>query len=280
MAIQQRLGPQPWYTKYEKLVQWLTLLLVVVGGIAHYFFIDLPSVRSVEETRKLTRNLTEESKRNQALLEQRLLEAKANTDALATNVTQMKAQVELARAQIDQLNDPTRKASDKLALAKLRVDQTRSVDELVESLRPNMQISLLPTATWKDNYIAFNFVIKNASPRTIIVDEPKISITMNPSANSEGGQTLPRLPRADEVVVAICTAGHVPPGDAFPCGASLSTKVSTAGIKSLSYVASFSARTDISEDSKTWRMISAEYPATTLTTKLRVVNTMRGQVHP
>lgn len=278
MAIQQRADPQPWYAKYEKIVQWATLGIVVLGGIAHYLLVDLPSVRSIEESRRLTQQMTEESKKNQVLLEQRLIEAKANTDALVANVDQIKSQIELARATIDQITDPMKKASDRLTLAKQRVEQTRSIDELIESLRPNIQVSMAPIIPWHDFGINIPITIKNASSRSIIVDQPVISVTMNPNPDPVAAQRLPRLPHADEITTSICQAGAINPGDAFPCAAIVSSKVSTGGVMSLSFSVKFAARTDIAKESNTWKMISAEYPRSYFESKFKTTQTFNGTV--
>lgn len=278
MAIQEPAGRQPWYTKYEKIVQWATLGIVVLGGIAHYLLIDLPSVRSIEESRRLTQQMTEESKKNQVLLEQRLLEAKVNTEALVANVDQIKTQIELARATIDQITDPTKKASERLTLAKQKVEKIRSIDELIESLRPNMQVSMDQTVTWNDFAIDIPVTIKNASSHSIIVDQPVISMTMNPNPDPVAAQQLPRLPHPDEITTTICKAGVINPGEAFPCALIVSSKVSTRGVTSLRFSAKFAVRTDIDKESNTWKMISAEYPRSYIERKLKATLTFNGFV--
>ncbi len=278
MVIRQSSGPQPWYAKYEKIVQWATLGIVVLGGIAHYLLVDLPSVRSIEESRRLTQQMTEESKKNQVLLEQRLIEAKANTEALVANVDQVRSQIELARATIDQITDPMKKDSDRLTLAKQRVEQTRSIDELIESLRPNMQVSMSPKVHWADFVIIIPITIKNASSRAIFVDKPGISVTMNPNPDPVAAERLPRLPHADEITTSLCQAGLINPGDTFPCSATVSSRVSTGGVMSLSLSVQFAARTDIAKESKTWKMISAEYPHSYFEPKLKATLTFNGTV--
>lgn len=268
----------PWYSRYEKLVQWFTLVFVVSGGLLHYFLIDRPNVKSVEVAEQLTQQLIAESKRNQILLEQRLSEAKANTDALTASLAQMRIQVDLARATIDQINDPTRKASDKLTLSKQRADQVRATDELVESLRPNLQISLNPKALSTEYYISFQFTLKNATSRAIVVNEPTISVSVDPNPDLVGAQKLPRQPRPDELKTTICKAGLINSGDAFPCLVTVRSNVPTGGIRTLSYSARFEGRTDVPKDSQTWRMIAAEYPFSYFEQKLTHSLTMEGQI--
>ena len=185
---------QPWYERYEKIVQWITLSSVIFGGLLNYFFVTRPAIIGQEKNSKLTQQLVvEESKKNQNLIDQKVLEAKANTEAINLSIQQirsnleqnrknqelineklletkahtealnlslqqMRSQIKLSDSTVAKMNDVVNKEIDKLNLERKRVDQAMNSDSITDSLVPGFQVKLNQQAIWQDSVVYFSFI--------------------------------------------------------------------------------------------------------------------------
>lgn len=246
----------PWYEQYEKVVQWITLLSVVTGAGLHYLLVDRQAVNAQHESLRLTLQLIEESKRNQQLIEQKLQEAHLNAEVLRANIDHMKAQIALSSATIEQMQNPTRRASDGLQLERQRLERIRLTDELVDSLIPNFQVTLVPeSSTWRDRYVSVDFKLANLGARPIHVDPPQLFVTPFPVQGADS-KTLPNV---SKLKVTMCSAGFITPGETIVCEMGLSSDVSLSTVGHMSFRAEFMARTDLPEESETSKRVRAAY---------------------
>lgn len=267
MSVTPESQSNAWYHRYDKLVQWGTFIALVIGAGLHYFLVDRPAVQAQEDSRRLTQQLIEESKKSQQLLEKRLVEVQANTDALRANIDQVEAQVSLSKATVDQIQDPIRKANDSMQLERQRLDRVKAIDELVDTLTPNLQVKLTPQLNWLERVVYFGFGLTNAGTRAIRLAEPKVSVTLNPPANA---QQTAALPSSSQLKLEVCAAGFISPGETINCGMTLRSDVPLTGTNSISCRANFFARTDLppySETSKTLRVAYKEQYLETRMTK-------------
>jgi hypothetical protein len=255
MSFNHRPKKAPWYERYDKIVQWVTLLSVTAGAVGHYLLVDRPAVSVQEDSRRLVLQSIEESKRNQQLIEKRLLEAQANTEALRANIDQIRAQTQLSKATVEQIQDPARKATEALQLEHQRLERMRITDELIDSLVPNLQVKLRPEIRWQDRHVSADFVLTNAGARAIRIDHPVVSITLLPS---QAGKNV-KLPASGDLRVSMCEAGFVSPGETINCAMVVNSNVSLSSVGSMSYRAEFSARTDLPEASETSKRVRAAY---------------------
>ena len=249
-------GIVSWFRRYEPLIPWLTFLSLTLGGILHFALLDLPAARTTEQ-------LVRQSEKNQALIDQKLLEARASTSALIQNVEGVRAEVDLARTTIDQLRDPTKKETDRLHLEHLRSENAKLIDELVDSLRPNFRVDLLPGATWRDMSAEFEFTLTNAGSRPIIVETPVVHLTINSNSDS---QVPP--PDPSKATIDTCSAGLISPGETLHCAVTFQVTSPLTGVRSLACIAHFVARTELPRESGTWHSLRSSYPDGYLESKL------------
>lgn len=247
---------EPWYARYEKLVQWCTLGAVILGGVLHYLLVDHPAISDQQSTRQLTQQLIEESERNQNLLEEQLAETRANTEALAASVEEMQAQAALARAMLGQMQDPTQMASDALKLEQQRLDRVRAIDELVATLSPNLQIKYLPENSWSDRTVTFNFTATNAGRRAFRLTPPTVSVT---ATNHTDAWIYSARPDPGQLSVTSTCSGFMSPGETVRCLMEMQSSAPLDGLSAFSFTAVFEAKTDLPPGSETPKSVLQVY---------------------
>ncbi|MCW8278427.1 hypothetical protein IMF27_25060 [Pseudomonas sp. PCH199] len=267
---------QPWYARHEKLVQWITLLSVVIGTSMHYILVDRPAVNIQEESRQLTLQLIEESKRNQRLLEKKLLETQANTSALSANLDQIKSQIKLSNATIEKIQDPTRKMTESLQLERQSLERVILMDELVDTLAPNLQVKMLPDVSWQDRYIWANFSLTNSGKRAIRVAQPTLSVSLIPVQNF--GPSKP-LQKSSNLKSEICSVGFISPGETITCAIFVRSSTSLSSSSGISYRAEFIAKTDLPEESETSKRVRTAYNEDYLKLRMTKSITFDGDIH-
>ncbi len=287
MATPSGSPSQPWYERYEKVVQWITLASVIFGGLLNYLFVARPAIIKQEKNSKLTQQLVEESKKNQNLIDQKILEAKANTEALSIglqqtrsnleqnrinqelieeklretkahtetlilSIQQMRSQIKLADSTIAKMNDKGNKEAEKLALEGKRVEQAINSDKLVNYIVPNFQVKLNPQASWTDSVVHFDFIISNMGDNHIFVQPPKISLILKAKSNQKN-------PSTDQLNVSMCSAGFITTKESINCGVILRSKATLTGTEYIEYKASFSAKTDLGKNSEILNKLRSTY---------------------
>lgn len=245
--------------RYDTLVFLLLLCLVIVAGssVARYVYIDRPAAKAQKEAQLLMQQLMAESHKNQQQLEQKLAEATARAEALRANMEQMKAEIQLPRAAAEPVQEPVRKpAPDAQALERKRLEQVKAVDELLDSLAPNLQVRFHPKVSWLDHSVSFGFSLTNAGRRAIRVAPPRIALALNPLP---GTRPEALALKAGDVRIEVCPAGPIGPGETISCNGVLRAEASFTGVGHISFRALISARTDLPAGSETWKTVRAAY---------------------
>jgi len=266
---------KPWYEKYEKVVPWATFVAVVLGGTLHYALVDRPMIQSQEHSQLLTQELIEESEKNQRLLEERVDEALANTEAIKLSMDQMRAETELARATVDQMQDPARKEADALQLEKQRLDRINAVDELVDTLVPDLQVKFLPDVVWSERDVSFDFTVTNSGTRAFRLTPPTVSVT---AASHEDAGFYSARPQPDQLSISSTCSGLVSPGDTIRCPMKLESTAALDGLSGFSYLAVFEAKTDLPPESETAKTVLQIYDEQYLDDRVWKSINFRGQV--
>ena len=262
-----------WYQQPELYVPWATLVAVVVGGVLRYWLIDRPAIEAQEESGRLTKELVAESKLNQSLIDKRLGEADANTASLRANLDQIRAQVRLSDATVDQIKDPTRKAADQLELERARLDRMKAIDELVDSLVPNLQIKQ-DVGGWRQHSMTIEFRITNAGTRALRVLPPDINIK---TYAAPGNETNAKLPTSAQLSASICTPGFISPGESIRCNATLRSEIDLVDVGYIDYHATFEGITDLPAASETAKRMYVAYKPTYIQNRMKKSITFNGQ---
>ncbi|MEO8388479.1 hypothetical protein [Polaromonas sp.] len=242
--------------RYDTIVFLLivSLVMVVAGGAARYVLVDRPAAKAQREAQWLMQQLMAENQKNQQQLEQKLAEAKAQTEALRANVEQMKAEIQLPKAAAEPVPEPAPKpVPDAQALERKRLERVKVVDELVDSLAPNLQVKFQQKVTWLDRTVSFDFSLTNAGRRAVRVTPPRIALTLNPLPNTR--LTL----KSSDVQADICPAGLIGPGETINCHVVLRSEATFTGVGNIPFRAAVSARTDLPATSETWKTVRSAY---------------------
>lgn len=245
--------------RYDTIVLLLILSLVVVmaGGAARYILVDRPAAKAQKEAQLLMQQLMAASQKNQQQLEQKLAEAKAQTEALRANMEQMKAEIQLPKAAVEPVPEPVQKpVPDALALERKRLERVKAVDELVDSLTPTLQVKFQQKVAWLDHTVSFGFSVTNASRRAVRVGQPRLALTLHPLPNM--------LPSAlalkpGDIRADICPPGLIGPGETINCNVVLRAEASFTGVGHISFRTIISARTDLAANSETWKTVRSAY---------------------
>jgi hypothetical protein len=245
--------------RYDTIVFLLIagLVMVTAGSAARYILVDRPAAKAQKEAQLLMQQLMAENQKNQQQLEQKLAEARAQTEALRANVEQVKAEIQLPRAAVEPVPEPVQKpVPDALALERKRLEKVKAVDELVDSLAPNLQVKFQPKVAWSDHTVSFGFSVTNASRRAIRVGQPRLALTLHPLPNM--------LPSAlalkpGDIRADICPPGMIGQGETINCNVTLRADASFTGVGHISFRTVISARTDLPANSETWKTVRSAY---------------------
>jgi hypothetical protein len=245
--------------RYDTLVFLLIacLVMVVGGSAARYLLVDRPAAKAQKEAQRLMQQLMADNHKNQQQLEQKLAEAKAQTEALRANMEQMKTEIQLPKAVAEPVPEPAQKpVPDAQAAERKRLERVKAVDELVDSLAPNLQVKFQQKVAWQDHTVSFGFSLTNAGRRAIRVSQPRIALTLHPLPNMRASELAlkPGDIRAD-----ICPPGMIGPGETINCNAALRAEASFTGVGHISFRTIISARTDLPANSETWKTVRSAY---------------------
>ncbi len=242
--------------RYDTIVFLLvvSLVIVVAGGAARYVLVDRPAAKAQKEAQLLMQQLMADTHTNQQQLEQKLAEAKAQTEALRANMEQMKAEIQLPKAAAEPVPEPVQKpVPDAQAAERKRLERVKVVDELVDSLTPNLQIKFQQKVTWMDRTVSFGFSLTNAGRRAIRLTPPRIALTLNPLPNTK------LTVKSSDVQADICPGGLIAPGETMNCNVVLRLEATFTGVGHIPFRAVISARTELPATSETWKTVRSAY---------------------
>ena len=245
--------------RYDTIVFLLIigLAIVVAGSAARYTLVDRPAAKAQKEAQLLMQQLMAANQKNQQQLEQKLAEAKAQTEALRANMEQMKAEIQLPKTAPEPVAEPVQKpVPDAQAAERKRLERVKAVDELVDSLAPNLQVKFQQKVTWQDHSVSFGFALTNASRRAIRVGQPRIALTLHPLPNMRAA-ALGLKP--GDIQADICPAGLIGPGETINCNVALRAEASFTGVGHIAFRTLISARTDLPATSETWKTVRSAY---------------------
>ncbi len=245
--------------RYDTIVFLLivSLAIVVAGGAARYVLVDRPAAKAQRESQLLMQQLMADNHRNQLQLEQKLAEAKAQTEALRANMEQMKAEIQLPKAVAEPVPEPVQKpVPDAQAAERKRLERVKVVDELVDSLAPNLQVKFQQKVTWLDHTVSFGFALTNASRRALRVSQPRIALTLHPLPNMRASELALK---PGDIQADICPPGLIGPGETINCNATLRAEASFTGVGHISFRTLISARTELPANSETWKTVRSAY---------------------
>lgn len=242
--------------RYDTIVFLLIigLAIVVAGSAARYTLVDRPAAKAQKEAQLLMQQLMAANQKNQQQLEQKLAEAKAQTEALRANMEQMKAEIQLPKAAAEPVPEPVQKpVPDAQAAERKRLERVKVVDELVDSLTPNLQVKFQQKVTWLDRTVSFGFSLTNAGRRAVRVTPPRIALTLNPLPNTKLAL------KASDVQADICPGGLIGPGETMNCNMVLRSEATFTGVGHIPFRAVISARTELPATSETWKTVRSAY---------------------
>lgn len=241
--------------RYDTIVILLvvSLAIVVAGSAARYTLVDRPAAKAQKEAQLLMQQLMADNHKNQRQLEQKLAEAKAQTEALRANMEQMKAEIQQPRAAAEPAPEPVQKPVDAQAAERKRLERVKVVDELVESLAPNLQVKFQQKVTWMDRSVSFDFALTNAGRRAIRASPPRIALALNPLPNTKLSL------KSSDVQADICPAGLIGPGETINCNMVLRSEATFTGVGHIPFRAVISARTELPTTSETWKTVRSAY---------------------
>jgi hypothetical protein len=245
--------------RYDTLVFLLIACLVIVvgGGMARYLLVDRPAAKAQKEAQLLMQQLVADNHANQRQLEEKLAEAKAQTEALRANMEQMKTEIQLPKAVAEPVPEPAQKpVPDAQAAERKRLERVKVVDELVDSLAPNLQVKFQQKVTWQDHTVSFGFALTNAGRRAIRVNQPRIALTLHPLPNMRASELALK---PGDIQADICPPGMIGPGETINCNAVLRAEASFTGVGHISFRTLISARTDLPANSETWKTVRSAY---------------------
>lgn len=245
--------------RYDTIVFLLVACLVIVvgGGTARYALVDRPAAKAQKEAQLLMQQLMADNHKNQQQLEQKLTEAKAQTEALRANMEQMKAEIQQPKAAPEPVPEPVQKpVPDTQAAERKRLERVKAVDELVDSLAPNLQVKFQQKVTWQDHTVSFGFALTNASRRALRVSQPRIALTLHPLPNMRASELALK---PGDIQADICPPGVIGPGETINCNAALRAAASFTGVGHISFRTIISARTDLPANSETWKTVRSAY---------------------
>ena len=153
------------------------------------------------------------------------------------------------------------------------VQSAKDIDELVDTLRPNFQLSLTKWE-WTNNGVNMDFMLTNAGARSILVSAPtwKLGVKNFPD-DARKGQ---RLPTSEETAIQSCTPGLLTPGEKLRCVLSLDFGPHRDNVGVFTYSIEFSAITPVPRESKTWSLLKSEYPEAYFVERAKKQSSMTG----
>lgn len=249
MAAQPVPSSQRWFDRYQGLVAWLTLACLLVGGVWGYFFIGRPTLVLQEKNSELTQELKEESRKNQQLIDKKISEAEAISKTFGPTLEQIKAQVELTKAQTDKIYDKVQQKTDTAKMEITLNEQAMTNDRLIESIIPNFQVNQKPNPQLGESSIIVGFTLINNSEWPIKVEGTQASVILFSSNNQYP------LPTERQIHSSICNVGFMSSKDSVSCDVIIRSDVSLNGVSRLKLNASFSARTQLRRPSAVLRRL-------------------------
>jgi hypothetical protein len=167
---------------------------------------------------------------------------------------QMKAEIQLPKAAPEPVPEPVQKpVPDAQPAERKRLERVKAVDELVDSLAPNLQVKFQQKVTWLDHTVSFGVALTNASRRALRVSQPRIALTLNPLPNTK------LTVKSSDVQADICPGGLIAPGETMNCNVVLRSEATFTGVGHIPFRAVISARTDLPATSETWKTVRSAY---------------------
>jgi hypothetical protein len=248
---------------YRRVDVW-TLMFVVFGGIGHYYLVDRPATRNIEVNRRLAEQNLDASQDARTLLKANIEESKAHTTLMGTNIQESRTNTQFLKRRVEQLDSPETKSSEKAVLAKQQVDEARLIDDLLESLVPNVQIQADPKLARNGNTIEVTWRVKNLGDHTVIVSAPTFRVARvidRTSAHVDFSVD-------SDFKVSGCALGHVRPSQTLTCGLVVAFRPEIDLGDKLYSTSQFEMIGQLDPNSETHKVLRRHYDETVLQRKL------------
>lgn len=137
------------------------------------------------------------------------------------------------------------------------VQEARSIDELLESMRPNMQISWVGEPKWGDSSVSNMYRVTNAGKSPILVG-PSVTKLLE---SSKTGSSAPNSFLSDkDVSIFDCKLGLMTPGEALDCEILIKLGPEGPSVGSIQFETLWVAETALRRESMSWRLLRKSYP--------------------
>lgn len=222
---------ESWFKRNVVLVQWATLIGLAISSSATYFLSWKAEIR--------------QEKANEQIIAQGKI----------TQDLSMK-QAALTDATLSDLSDPIKKSYEAALLEQTRIARVVTIDELVETLRPNIQATLLGPEKmfWENNFAVAHFNVTNLGKRGVVV-----SVVPSLPADFDRTDAKGNVLRASDFSISSNSVGYLSPGQTSMLQVTINSKIPLKNIDSLPFTCIFSMETHIPFGSETYKAISTFY---------------------
>jgi hypothetical protein len=237
----------PWF---KRLDVW-TLAAIVVGGISHYVLVD--------------REAALESAANRHLIEKNIEASEASKRLLEANIGQSKANAEFLSKSVERMEASTTKDGERLALLKQQTDEAKLIDELVDSITPNIQLHLI-ASTARGKTLAWTLQLKNLGTRSSIVESPTVQV----SSESIGPAGPPKttFTAGKDYTLHTTRPGNIRPGQTLVNDVAVEfTQETKSGDRIYGHI-NYSMTGYLPDDSKSYKTLTRYYDRATIRKKL------------
>lgn len=250
-----------WYARIE----FWTLIVVVASGILHYWLVDRPSTHERIASRRLIEKNIEASGLNRQLIEANLQESRVNKALLEANIEETKASTNFLKTSVRQIESETTKASQRLRLLRQRIDEARIIDGLVDSLMPNVSITLVET-TVTGNSVLLDWRFKNIGRTSAIIEIPRVNLSRVPVDSLERSNTS--LAEKSYSILEATRIGNIRPGQTIRGSTVVRFNAGIAVAGQLYYYVEFPMRGHLAPNSKSYEILSEFYDTETIEKKI------------
>jgi len=249
-----------------------TFVSLVLGGLLHYAFVDKPAIAALETNKRLTEKSIEASQDNLNLTKAKIKESTANVELAGSSVKQNRANALYLTKNVERMDSDTTKSSETLGLEKQRIDEAREIDELLQSLVPNVQINL-SSFTQSGQVMKLTWKLKNLGTRGANVNASRFHLSRVQEPSVKPAQSS--LSEHDYTVTG-CQVGHILPGQSLECQVHVQFRADLVLGDKLGQETVFTLKGLLDPNSKTEKILRAHYDDATLRGKLSSDSAVEG----
>lgn len=136
-----------------------------------------------------------------------------------------------------------------------RSQSARTTDELVETLRPNLQASYDHEPVWTKDGALMRIKVTNFGARALVIQKPFANISWYRLGDAKDF----KLPSKEEVSVTTDCSGLLSPSESLICEVLVNLGPHGENVNKLVFKVNFQGETALRRDSQTWKVLRKDY---------------------